>query len=1060
MDVLYDNALDNNNNVIPFLNNNDQNQIDLNVPLVNLHEDMNNIMENNRVNENIEVNNADAVEVLNNLRDDEFEEDANEGTSNQNNENDIFKADSSLNIENGPNVPSNPNSQSSTRKSKKRKRHYNLNKNKKWNKPYKRQKPTNTSKSDAENMLQNTRNKHLYTKVPKIIFNNKQAMHRGGGVSKFFLPDKRPRKDIIVPPTKFLLGGNISDPLNLNSLQDEALVSMGAVTPKSSPMTTPPKVEVIIPPNIYDPLHLLDPVDSVEYEKQLVSPLKARRLNKQRSRKKKIRKSVPDISTQATKKFENQDVPTTADTIQLTASPPTSIDISNELSDSTIEYLGSEIVTMPKNTDEKFKFSRDLQLDLSTVSNSSGRKRKFSEGGGGTCCATGNGIKKLRRFDSKDKIVSPVIPQPGAWKRPPKVLLGAPRNRIRTTSTSDADNSEEPNSNKRSDSSLFEQSKSGELHATVHKKECSPERAIPIYESSNSTQTANNTAAFGFNKETVKYQFGNYVGQNCGLQNSIINLSDVRLTVFLRHAYLFKDKDILDIGCSTGHMTIAVGRKLNPKSIVGVDIDKKLISRARRNLRIFQRIPESESQNLKLRCKPKFGENIEQSDCDYDREKSSKRIKSYFRVKDRERQSSNQVDFFPLTFPICFGGFPNVKYKNESPSASPASNSTQNLKISEQSAVAQQDQARESCTFTKLPNNNEVESTIKIDSISNGAHKGTFPDNVFFRTLDYAVTDEIQMVSDKQQYDLILCLSLTKWVHLNFGDAGLKMTFRRMFNQLRPGGKLILEAQNWASYKKRKKLSPNIYNNYKNIEFFPNNFHEFLLSPEVGFSHSYTLGVPRHSSKGFYRPIQLYIKGDFTPSQVRWSDTYHPQTPYEPMIRYSHYVDPMRISIPFGAHWNYKMTNMYKHRDTPFPYSTNRYNTPSHGISSSTSRYYNPLETDSYLPSYDNVVQTRHYCFASPLYSTVWSPPPSGRRSASQTPLFGSIRRVDSDDQDSGTKHVYLTPRGLDGSTSSSRSNDENSPQTQHVYAIGSSRSSDLDTNTNTNSPKHVYAFQ
>lgn len=49
--------------------------------------------------------------------------------------------------------------------------------------------------------------------------------------------------------------------------------------------------------------------------------------------------------------------------------------------------------------------------------------------------------------------------------------------------------------------------------------------------------------------------------------------------------------------------------------------------------------------------------------------------------------------------------------------------------------------------------------------------------------------------------------------------------------------------------------------------------------------------------------------------------------------------------------------------------------------------------------SYDNVVPTRHYCFASPLYSTVWSPPASGRKSASQTPLFGSIRRVDADDQ-------------------------------------------------------------
>lgn len=106
------------------------------------------------------------------------------------------------------------------------------------------------------------------------------AVHYCCGRSKFFLPEKRLRKEVIVPPTKFLLGGNISDPLNLNSLQNENTSNASstnntpATTPRQSPITTPPKVEVIIPPNIHDPLHLLDPVDSMEYEKQLTSPMK------------------------------------------------------------------------------------------------------------------------------------------------------------------------------------------------------------------------------------------------------------------------------------------------------------------------------------------------------------------------------------------------------------------------------------------------------------------------------------------------------------------------------------------------------------------------------------------------------------------------------------------------------------------------------------------------------------------------------------------------------------------------------------------------------------------
>lgn len=49
-----------------------------------------------------------------------------------------------------------------------------------------------------------------------------QSCPMGGG--KFFPPYKRRKKEgTIIPPTKFLLGGNIYDPLNLNSLQDEEI---------------------------------------------------------------------------------------------------------------------------------------------------------------------------------------------------------------------------------------------------------------------------------------------------------------------------------------------------------------------------------------------------------------------------------------------------------------------------------------------------------------------------------------------------------------------------------------------------------------------------------------------------------------------------------------------------------------------------------------------------------------------------------------------------------------------------------------------------------------------
>lgn len=89
--------------------------------------------------------------------------------------------------------------------------------------------------------------------------------------------------------------------------------------------------------------------------------------------------------------------------------------------------------------------------------------------------------------------------------------------------------------------------------------------------------------------------------------------------------------------------------------------------------------------------------------------------------------------------------------------------------------------------------------------------------------------------------------------------------FKRIFKQLLPNGVLVLEAQAHNTYHKRKKLSPEILNNYKSIQLKPEKFEAYLLSDEVGFSESWCLanqemlkstGLP----KGFHRPLQVFIK--------------------------------------------------------------------------------------------------------------------------------------------------------------------------------------------------------
>ena len=45
------------------------------------------------------------------------------------------------------------------------------------------------------------------------------------------------------------------------------------------------------------------------------------------------------------------------------------------------------------------------------------------------------------------------------------------------------------------------------------------------------------------------------------------------------------------------------------------------------------------------------------------------------------------------------------------------------------------------------------------------------------------------------------------WVQLNFGDTALKRMFKKIFMQLKPGGRFLLEPQVISSYKKKKNLS-------------------------------------------------------------------------------------------------------------------------------------------------------------------------------------------------------------------------------------------------------------
>lgn len=134
-----------------------------------------------------------------------------------------------------------------------------------------------------------------------------------------------------------------------------------------------------------------------------------------------------------------------------------------------------------------------------------------------------------------------------------------------------------------------------------------------------------------------------------------------------------------------------------------------------------------------------------------------------------------------------------------------------------------------------------------------------YPGNVSFLHANFVLATDAQLETVRPEFDFIFCLSITKWVHLNFGDAGLRRFFRRAFLCLRPGGRMLLEAQPWPSYVKKKKITPVIWENFQKIRLRPDSFPDLLLN-EIGFHHYEPLGRPHHNNKGFNRQLQLYIK--------------------------------------------------------------------------------------------------------------------------------------------------------------------------------------------------------
>jgi hypothetical protein len=150
--------------------------------------------------------------------------------------------------------------------------------------------------------------------------------------------------------------------------------------------------------------------------------------------------------------------------------------------------------------------------------------------------------------------------------------------------------------------SVAETSSKNETGDQAEESELKIEEAKPVFQKPSHCQYGNHNRYYGF--------------------ESLNKNMDVRLKIFQKNIHLFKNKDVLDIGCNCGLLTLAIAKNFSPKSITGIDIDRKLINIARSKLRKYVNVPDR-IINPDLSCDA---------------------------TKFRHR-----TECFPISFPICYG---------------------------------------------------------------------------------------------------------------------------------------------------------------------------------------------------------------------------------------------------------------------------------------------------------------------------------------------------------------------------------------------------------------------
>ncbi|KAL2094930.1 hypothetical protein ACEWY4_009649 [Coilia grayii] len=643
-----------------------------------------------------------------------------------------------------------------------------------------------------------------------------------------------------VLPTNFLLGGNIFDPLNLNSLLDEEVNrALNAETPKSSPL--PPKsrepVEILIPRDITDPLNLNCGVTGDVGP--LISPLKSGGGRRRHRNRHHGGGTGGGLAGFPLAQPELSDGERSAEGASATAEgPPSSsssssfpVPLSGTTAGSTLPE-GAAMLNASPSTGPNASTVSTLDEDPRNLSLPNRKPQTSQRSLGGQAAPTSSDVSA-----APAAMTGPAFPH----------LPTRQRKRRRASSRSENSRGSSAGPAKRARTDRGRAPTPAKHRQPFHTPVASSgPRAI-----GRQTTTPNHRGPD--QKPKKKFQYGNYT-RYYGYRNPGLS-EDPRMEV-LRPEW-FQGRTVLDLGCNTGHLTMSIAKQCRPSRIVGLDIDGGLIHAARQNIRYYL----SEIQAREEARQRQGEENHQQGHSTDDRKDGV--------LEEKNKQRDDETEEDRKERPRAQRGLKPNTQAEQGGSCLEQRRRVAAERSDEQSSGKKEEGGGAGGGGGSPKGSHTFPVSLRISRgpiaapplpCSPSQHWEGFPANLSFVTGNYVLENDQLLLSQREEYDVILCLSVTKWVHLNWGDAGLKRLFHRAYRHLRPGGLFVLEPQPWSSYGRRKRLADTIYKNYFNIRLKPDHFSSYLTS-EVGFSSYELVGRSQNLTQGFQRPIYIFHKG-------------------------------------------------------------------------------------------------------------------------------------------------------------------------------------------------------